>query len=295
MLFVVGTGRSGTKTLAEMLRGCGLDAHHEPEPLLTEEVLGLLRGDLTEADLARMLRDTRPTVHGGPEYAESSHVLSYVIPSLEAAFGSQARYVWLIRDGREVVSSVMARAGFRNAGSDWLIGSFDPVLFGKESAADDFSRACWYWALTHMEIERALRCVAPERKMSLCLEQLASERHRLASHFGIHSASRVTVPVLNQARRGKASYATWSTDDRLKFERICGPVMDRHYPEWRGPDGRWADVRSSSAVMAGQKAIQRGMRIVVLADVAVLRWARGQVRRRAPARVYRRLRRILGM
>ena len=105
MFFVVSTGRSGSTSLARSLdRIDACHAVHEPAPELILEASGYRGGSVSREKLQSVLRETRHSMVEGRDYCESNQNLALIIPVLRELY-PQARFVWLIRNGLDVVAS----------------------------------------------------------------------------------------------------------------------------------------------------------------------------------------------
>ena len=112
MFFVVSTGRAGSRTVANVLsQSPDALCLHEPVPYLVEETAEWRYGTVETVDLCSRLTESRPRQIDGKQYGESANRLSLAIPVLAEAF-PDARFVWLTRDGREVVASGHQRGWF---------------------------------------------------------------------------------------------------------------------------------------------------------------------------------------
>jgi hypothetical protein len=248
-VFVVGTGRSGTTTIASLasrVPGCVVD--HEREPKLLEEVTRYFEGRLQHHELIELLQRTRnPEAIGGTRVAgEANQRLSFVLPALAEAF-PQARLVWLLRDGRDAVASMHHRGWYDlretergpRATRDWARTRVRGDVVGDLTTAewealDAFGRCCWYWSYTN-------RLIAADADrlgvtiLAVKLEELERALPDLASFLGVEELAALSVPKANIASSGKpTSWRLWSRRRRAVFERLCGEVMDVHYPGWRG-------------------------------------------------------------
>ena len=113
-LFVVGTGRSGTRTIADLLDSFpGCTVEHERKPVLLTEVNEYLGRKRPRADMVALLKETRSTEAIGGERlsGEANQRLSFVLGPLAEAFPA-SRVIWLIRDGRPAVASMVHRGAF---------------------------------------------------------------------------------------------------------------------------------------------------------------------------------------
>jgi hypothetical protein len=117
MFFVVSTGRCGSKSIADLLNASpDCVCVHELEPRLISEATAYLYGDLRHEEAVTLLRSTRPSTRNGKQFGESNHKLSYLIPAINAAF-PDAKFVWLVRDGRRTVESMYKRGWYRGESS----------------------------------------------------------------------------------------------------------------------------------------------------------------------------------
>ncbi|HHO50009.1 MAG TPA: hypothetical protein ENK18_03850 [Deltaproteobacteria bacterium] len=304
MILVLSTGRSGTKSFADYLdRSPRLHAVHEAEPLLIDEVIDTLRGDRPPGALAEQLRTSRAPVVGGREYAESNHILSYAIPSLEAAFPG-IRYLWLIRDGRDVVASLDVRGVLHDqpradVRGGWLMERFRLDWFDDAPALawdtlPPFEKACWYWEWTNAVIEDSLASIDEARWLQLRLEHIGTERHQLARRFELPTLSEHRPPIINQSRQKLTRWQGWSPPQIETFTRVCGDRMDRVYPGWRNPDGSWRPVWTPPLHTRIQLRAQALAREVVYGDGLPSR-ALLRLGRRFPTTLKLRARAVLGL
>jgi len=267
-VFVVGTGRSGTTTLSELLSsvpGCAVE--HEREPKLLQEVKAFLEGTFSHEAMVDLLRGTRSPAGGDVLSGESNTQLSFVLPPLAEAFPA-ARVIWLIRDGRDVVASMVTRGIYHRrelerpgGAKEWARTRLQADRVGDLSPGDwaqltPFARCCWLWSYTQRVIGRDLaRLKLPWLRIRL--EELAASRSQLATFCGLPGDALQAVPHSNRSARAPKGSRVWSRREIEQFRRLCGPVMDEHYPgweedlrrSWRG-EGWAAAIRVSSTTRA---------------------------------------------
>jgi hypothetical protein len=292
-VFVVGTGRSGTTTLAFLLSGVpGCRLVHERPPPLLGEVSDFLAGRLSHAAMVELLRRTRsPQAIGGTRMSgEANQRLSFVLPALAEAFPT-ARLIWVIRDGRDTVSSMLHRKWYHPRELDlrppavrgWVTHRVHGDQVGEVSAAewarlDPFARCCWYWAYTNRLIEREIGRL---RLTALCLpiERLNARLPALWEFLGLDGPPPVQVPRSNTASGGTPlDWRLWSRREQAVFRAWCGPVMDRHYPGWREEMERGA--RGDLRAFATRQAYT--LRSYLASSTRPLRRRLGLVRRAQP-------------
>jgi len=261
MFFIVSTGRSGTTTLA-----CTLDQSpnctclHEPKPRFVRKAPLYHYGELSEEKVAKALRATRQCSQTCV-YGESSHKLTFILPILAEIF-PRAKYIWLIRDGREVVASSLARGLYKPTEQveaenpnhpehllDWhryrLNGARDGSMQAERwDSMSRFEKNCWRWSRINQLIEQhTCHLNLPTRKVRL--ENMAGRLPRLSLWLNIaEPISGFKVGRHNATQENRPSWKDWTINERRIFERWCGEMMDKHYPDWRSQDGAWRNTSS---------------------------------------------------
>lgn len=297
MFFALSTGRAGSRTLAAILsQSATCTCLHEPHPQLIEESARYRYGELETKELVRLLRASRREAEDRV-YGETSNRLALVVPVLREAF-PEARYVWLVRDGRDVVSSAVQRGWFDTGRSDYPPNEWERWRLRGDLVADvseadwaswtAFRRVCWLWAYTNRLIEHDLADGGVERPRIVRLERLPDELDGLADHLGIERGDWI-VGRLN-ARGAESEVAPlervnvvdrvwgwqdWTAEQREDFEALCAPVMDALYPEWCDRAGRWRQL-SVKAESTKRITPDSGL-AAVRADLAELKLIRGDL------------------
>jgi glycosyltransferase involved in cell wall biosynthesis len=275
MFFVLNTGRAGSNTISRVLsQAPDCQCLHEPEPAFIEEATRFRYGEVSSDDLVRVLRATRPPLRSGVKYGESNNKLALMVPVLERAF-PDSRYVWLIRDGRQVVCSGLQRGWFteRDAAenaSAWRrwrlrgdrLGVVDPEEWERWSP---FEKNCWLWSYTNHLIRRDLQRLESDRTFVVRIESLGQSLPELCGYLGITPVpfviSRANRRVADAGASGTTNsveriltWHDWSDDERKTFLRQCGDLMDDMYPDWRQGQ-TWRDL---AAEVVGEQSIVAG-------------------------------------
>jgi hypothetical protein len=267
-VFVVGTGRSGTTTIAHLLSkapGCVVD--HEREPMLLDELLAYLDGSMSHTEAVELLRTTRSTAQiGGTRLSgEANQRLSFMLPALADAF-PEAKIIWLLRDGRDAVASMHHRGWYhpreaqlrspvvRGWATTRVRGDVVGDLSSEEWARlDAFGRCAWYWSYAAREIEAHAERL-PIRVLTVKLEELGSRLPDIAAFLEVEEIGSLRVSRSNVASSGQPmSWRLWSRKHRDVFDGYCGAVMDRHYPGWRTQMRR--NFRSEAHALAVRAAL----------------------------------------
>lgn len=251
MFFVLNTGRAGSRTIANVLsQHPELICSHEPVPRLIEETVAYRYGQLPAEELSETLAATRPTSIDGRRYGESANRLSLGVPVLAETF-PDAQFIWLLRDGTEVVSSGMQRGWFdpeRITDTPWErgrmrgdeLGEIDPDVW---AAWTPFRRISWLWRRTNEIIEHDLAALAPERHMAVRLEDLESTLPAIAEFLDVPDINWV-IPRLNaralvpDTGPGSAnevsrvfSVADWTDEQHDEFKEEAGAFQQAWYPQ----------------------------------------------------------------
>lgn len=290
MIFILGTGRCGTKSLMELLNQWDdIYCLHEPPPILRRETAEYLYGDKEKGELIRVLKETRQE-QGDGEYAESNQRLSFAVDALAEAFPG-ARFIWVLRSGLDVVASTYRRRwyfkGEENAESHWQryrvqgdkAGAMSPQQW---AALDCFERNCWYWAWTNTKIRADLNHIQSP-SMMLRIEDLEEEEGRIADFIGRALPQSIRIPRSNTS----SSYSQipvkpcgWDGRQRKGFSEICGPLMDEYYPGWRQALALspWRRFRNACWGMLSERKplgrlVSRTFRVLPSSFQAPFRWA----------------------
>lgn len=253
MLFVLNTGRAGSRTVANVLsQHPELVSTHEPLPRLIEETAEYRYGRYPAERLAALLAESRPASIDGRRYCETANRLSLAVPVLAETF-PDAQFLWLVRDGRDVVSSGMQRGWFdpsvvkdtpwerhRLRGDE--LGEVDPAEWADWSP---FRRVSWLWRRTNEIIDADLSALEPDRSMLVRLEELPARMDDIARFLDIEPIdwivprqnARATRPdtgpsTANQVDR-RFEFADWTEEQIEDFRRECGELMDVLYPYWQ--------------------------------------------------------------
>lgn len=242
MFFVVTTGRSGSMTIARVLNQHPLvHCVHEPRPILIKLATEYCHHEITEDELRAYL--FRPQVifpHrvGLKLYGESDHKLSYLIPLL-TEIGTSTRFIWLVRNGKDVVSSIMGRNWYcedeqRNPQNIWekyrLRGDLSgDVAPGDWAAMSRFDKCCWYWSYTNRVIYQSLSQIDPNNWMMVRLEELEKQLGKLQEFLELPYYP-LQLEVTNKSAVPLHSAKDWSSEQKDAFQRQCGPEMEAWYP-----------------------------------------------------------------
>lgn len=240
-VFIPSTGRSGTTTMARLLSShpeirCRHERRRQLIRLSTELAHGIVDEAAAEAELHAIY--VASGAYRSPIYGDSDHRLFNLIGILGRVL-PEAKFIWLVRDGRDVVASTTARGWYDAEYTSGVWGEYrlrgdaagevDP---GEWDAMTPFAKNCWYWAHVNRGIGDEFAGMPAERWMTLRLEDLEP---RVDDVFRFLDVAPVPAGGRreNASRRAVVPPREWSRAEHGDFERWCGEIMDRWYPGWR--------------------------------------------------------------
>lgn len=312
MFFALNSGRAGSRTLAQVLsQSPNCLCQHEPEPRFIAEATRYRYGDFDPAELAARLSRSRTPVDEGRVYGETNNKLALMVPVLRDVF-PDARFLWLVRDGRAAVASALQRGWFSDAQLEsptnaWHRWRLRGDLVGEVSAEEwqswtQLERVAWLWAYTNRLIRSDMQEAEPGTWRTARVETLAQDLPEICDFLGLQP-TRFVLGRANERTTGDATdgakgsfeainvvdrlatWQEWDTDERATFTKHAGDLMDALYPRWRDAGG-WleveADVSRNATVVVDPR---RGDAVTapdeldhVRADVAELKMLRGELR-----------------
>ncbi|HHL39951.1 MAG TPA: sulfotransferase [Deltaproteobacteria bacterium] len=258
--FIVSSGRSGTKMFEKLLSGFDdVEIHHEymichVQPLAARYAMGLVAAD----EVVATLRSTHGAAVRYSEkrlWGDSSNKLSWVIPQLCELF-PQARFIFVVRDGRKVASSYFNKLGdeiYDDRSVRIMYGHLDDPAKnpppppekrywwkiprnGEPMAErfrdfDQFQRIVYHWVEVNRTIERDLAGVDGARQIRLRLEDLVTDRtclERLLAFLGLHYEERFFEMLKRPHNVSEPVNYPLTGRQREQFWEIAGEAME-HY------------------------------------------------------------------
>jgi hypothetical protein len=235
VFFALGMGRSGTNFLARLLGDCPEAAvFHEP---IVEDLEAFVEA-FKSTDAARryldafrvrrmydLVKDREIRVYG-----EVNSALRYHAPALKAAF-PDAKLMHLVRDGRDVVRSVMSRHHYMPGTSGHL--ALEPLpsdhLYTRWPDLSRFEKVCWLWADANRRLSQDLGWVV---KFEELIGGYDYFRENVNKPFDLEiSPDRWRLETNKPRNITKAfSFPPWTQWDRkmiARFDDICGGEMAR--------------------------------------------------------------------
>lgn len=256
-VFVIGSGRCGTRSIYKMLSGTpGVEIHHEFECTHIQRAAALYAmGKMPRDELKLALTD----VYGGalfysndPVWIDCSNKASWTIDVLHELFPT-ARFVVLIRDGRKVVASffnklsqeiyddesVSKLAGWLAAPENvprpppekkywWNIPQPGQPFAEEFSSFNQFQRICYHWQRCNQEIMTQLRRLSVDSWHTAKLEEISTDVDRLKA--AIDFMGLPYDPAYFEALQTPQNVFfpmdfQLNKEQQVLFDEICSPMM----------------------------------------------------------------------
>ena len=244
-VFVVSSGRTGTRTLIEFLKPApGVWALHEPRPH-GAELSKLAHDDISgnrEYCMSRFARYRAWRLYCanlvGKTYVESTN-MQFIMPDV-AALMPRARFVVMHRHPAEFVRSGVRRGWYHDHPWDpyRIVPRAGQAAHEYWTQWGPFEKVCWQWAEVNDFLFSFRQSLPAERCFTLKFEDFVSDtdgvlRERMLDFMGLTEEDKrilkgQELPHSNRQLEGVfPELADWSPERRMKFDEIVGPTMAR--------------------------------------------------------------------
>lgn len=250
LFFVLSTGRSGSESIARTLsQHPSIHCHHESKPTSIRLSVEHLHGTRSQRRIKEELEHLfyRLSIYGNGLQGESDHRFSVLLPYLKELL-PQARFIWLVRNGRDFVSSAFSRGWFsdeelgyrsgkKSNATSWKWAYYRPQahLCGEMPEAEwkrmtPFERNCWYWWRWNQWIEDGLQGLPKERWTLVRLEDLDQKMSELLNLLGVMIRP-LSLYKTNIGREDISPHERWDPEQEELFKKWCEPMMSRLYKD----------------------------------------------------------------
>ena len=252
IFFVLGTGRSGTQTLAKILnQHPNISCHHEKSRQLIRLAAQYLHKEVSEHEVRKELEfvfNEISVFDRNQYFGDSDQKLVALLPFIKE-FLPDAKFIWMLRHPQKVIASTYARGWYSDKENEadskffmpyryhiwenYRINGYKAGKFSKEvwERMDAFEKNCWYWSYWNQLIETELLAVKEENKILLYLEKLDSNQTKnICAFLGVEPIQ-LEVFRSNQAVTYKPLDWSSLTDTQLTaYEKYCGDSVRKWYP-----------------------------------------------------------------
>jgi hypothetical protein len=257
-VFIIGSGRSGTRAIFKLLSGDpSVEVHHEyvcahVQPLAAKSFMG--RASHQEVvDALRAWHGAAVYYSQASYWVDCSNKLSWIIEPLLEVF-PRARFVHLTRDGRKVAGSFFNKLAPEiyddesvAALTAWLKDSRLPEpppekkywwnipqpgqpFHGEFPSFDQFQRICYHWREVGRVIDEGFGAVPEAQRLTIKLEDITADRAaltRLLSFVGLEFRE----PLYEALQTPQNVFFPMDfvlTEEQLaRFKALAGDTMSR--------------------------------------------------------------------
>jgi acetyltransferase-like isoleucine patch superfamily enzyme len=250
IFFVLGTGRSGTHSISSALDELDtVVCKHEARAILIQLSSQYLAGEITRNQAKEAITLMYSLVHFNLDllYGESDQKFAPFVDLLAEIF-TAAKFIWVIREPRAVISSTVGRGWFNDAEIEYsadfermqskqkLGGVFSQYRWnglGIEkfdssvnwNTISQFERNCWYWLVWNNMIHGQLKNMQEQRWIRVRLEDFSSDE--ILAFLGVDITSKFQVRVSNAAHYRR--HEEWSNEEKTQYHSIVTPYLGALY------------------------------------------------------------------
>ncbi len=153
-IFIISTGRTGTKFLAKLLNNySSVFSVHEPRPHFLRLGYNYAIGNSSFEEARKKIKKFRIiqlkkiSVNNQTFYIEANNRLFSLIPVLKSIYPN-SKFIHIIRDGRDIVRSGMNRNWYKSTDHTFRLQAvdfIDDIYNSKWNSMNRFEKICWLW------------------------------------------------------------------------------------------------------------------------------------------------------
>lgn len=224
IFFITGMGRSGTKFLSNLLNQCDDTlVLHEPVPLDRHKYVECFNDEDKSSKYIEKIRkniiiDKSKDIKN---YGEVNSFLRRHVVALKESF-PEAKFLHLVRDGRDAVKSIYARRTF-------ISKAPAPAPEGGWKKQSRFEKICWYWNIDNVYLAKHI-------DKYVNLERIVSDydyfKKNVLDFLGLELSKEKWDSIrkiqLNATKVHKLEgYKNWTKQQKRIFSNICGETMSK--------------------------------------------------------------------
>jgi acetyltransferase-like isoleucine patch superfamily enzyme len=252
--FVLGAGRSGTTTLAELLsQNPEIYCKHESLKQIFQITERLLHNKMTEREayekISFLINDSEIARSTAPIRGESSQRLSCIVPLL-AQVAPHSKFIAVIRKAEYSISSMYSRGWFSDDELAMLhsAGRIHPTFWQATRIHADkmnimsheewkslgqFGRCCWYWSYWNNMILASLESLRRESLIILVDALSVDSLSQVQEYLGCTKNSIIIPSIYNKAVHNLYRPGDWTKTEVELFHRLCESreeILERFNP-----------------------------------------------------------------
>ncbi len=226
MIIITGTGRSGTKTMAEMFGG-----HHEfRSAYIIEKYFSMPDPhsdpfDTIEKRVAAVM-DLHQGIDGG-SFVDSSNLYIYFLDAVHL-LNTTAKLILCVRNGKDFVRSAASR-GWHERGSFGTVPLRGDPCFDHWRNMSPLQRNAWIWVFRNKRALKGLEGITAEQKLIVKIEDVHSAEvlDQLENFTGKKVKEKGLASRKHNANPSFVfpSKEDWSDKMNREFDDIAGEMM----------------------------------------------------------------------
>lgn len=229
-VFVLSTGRCGTKWLTELLSNrSDVLVNHALQPELVRQSKLAYQNRHTDPEFIRAARDDliSAAYHSHRIYIETNNRITFFAPLLAQAYPN-SRFIHLYRHPADFIRSGMRRNWYAGHSAD--IGRITMADANQWQTLSQFEKIAWLWNETNSFIEKFLQTLPPNRYFIISSETLFAEPTQvktLCEFIGVPDISLQTIiqkqkkPVNVQKKGNFPKYQDWTPEQKKQLANLC--------------------------------------------------------------------------
>lgn len=233
-VFILTTGRSGSKFLASLLdQSPNIRAFHEPRPTLEFfSHFASTRQEQAETlthiiDTARM-ESILEVFITEKIYVESNQCLTFFAPFIARLFKA-SRFVHVVRHPGDFVRSAI-RKGWHKNDSIWEAGRVkiqDEIVWNE---MDQVERLAWTWNTTNAYIESFRKTLTPQRFAFFKIEDLFNNTNEVSRMINFIGGNQIPTDTIIKIQNTPINELMIGPDEPPNMKKV------EHYPKYRNWD-----------------------------------------------------------
>jgi acetyltransferase-like isoleucine patch superfamily enzyme len=235
ILFIIGTGRSGTKTLSSLLNSNeNIFLKHEISEQLLRISTCFENGLLSRLETKKILKEIylNSTVFPSMKIiGESNQKLGNLVGLLFEIFPN-AKFLWVKRDGRKTISSTYSKGWYKD--SDKVSEFYNPKIDKWEDSRlqgdqvgeftknewinmTTFQKNSWYYAYWSFRIKNEFSNIPEKNKLIIDIDNLSNSIKIINAFLGLNNIT-YDNKIYNKSIHKIYSYDKWNSDEKKFFE-----------------------------------------------------------------------------
>lgn len=230
-IFILSTGRSGSKFVAELLNlSPNISAFHEPRPSLQYFSNFAYHHQREEKNLTNIVNAARMELLleifiKNKIYVESNQCLSFFAPVLAKLF-KKSKFIHLIRHPGDFIRSAI-RKGWHKNDSIWESGRVKMTDKKLWHRLDHIEKLAWVWNSTNKYIENFKQKIEKKRIIDIRIEDLSRSNEKIHLLWKFTKAQKINFQRVNELINLKINKLKIRNDEPANIRKIS------EYPLYR--------------------------------------------------------------